>query len=178
MKKTILALIAFPTLMSAQFIAKKGFDYDTRSPYVTVNVAPAAKFSPADAIVADKPVFMSITSNRYKADGADYNSYTLNFRFDKLPDGTCLKTLDGKINLVFDDGMEAQLSQYSATDCGEHADIYYGSYGIYQMDVDQMKQVNLKKITLSTEKGPIDFFIIPEKASSIKASLALLDGTK
>ncbi|HEY0045470.1 MAG TPA: hypothetical protein VGB44_02030 [Flavobacterium sp.] len=66
MKKTILDLVAFPTLMSAQFIAKKGFDYDTRSPYVTVNVAPAAKFSPADAIVADKPVFMSITSNRYK----------------------------------------------------------------------------------------------------------------
>ena len=165
-------------MLSAQFVAKKGFDSDTRSPYVTVNVAPAAKFTPADAIVADKPVYMWITANRYKTDGMEYSSYTISFRFDSLPDGTCLKSMDGKINLVFDDGMEAQLSQYSPTDCGEHANIYVGGYGIYQMDIDQMKQSNLKKITLSTEKGPIDFVINPEKAKTIQASLALLEGTK
>jgi hypothetical protein len=178
MKKILLSLLLFPALMSAQFVAKKGFDTETRSTFVTVNVAPAAKFTPADAIVADKPVYLSLTVNRSKADGADYNAYSLNFRFDSLPDGTCLKSFEGKLNLVFDDGMEAQLMQSSSTDCGEHANIYVGSYSVYEMDIEQLKTGNLKKITLSTEKGPIDFMIKPEKSKTIKASIALLDATK
>ncbi|HEU0136573.1 MAG TPA: hypothetical protein VFQ50_04725, partial [Flavobacterium sp.] len=82
MKKQLFTMLLLPALMSAQFVAKKGFDSETRSPFVTVNVAPGAKFTPADAIVADKPVYLSFTASRYKADGVEYTMYTAHFRFD------------------------------------------------------------------------------------------------
>ena len=176
--KFILPLLFASAVASSQFVAKKGFDQETRSPFVTVNVAAAAKFNNTDAIVADKPVYLSITSSRYKAEGVEYSTYTANFRFDNLPDGTCLKTYDGKLTLVFEDGIEAPLSQTSPTDCGEHANIYIGGYSVFQMDVDQLKQSNLKKIILSTEKGPLEFSIKPDKAKTIKSSVVLLDATK
>ena len=176
MKKLFFAVL-FPTLMSAQFVAKKGKDPVFDSPTIVVNVGSAATFSPADALATDRNVYMSFIGSKYIADVGMANQFLANVIFEGMAAGNCLQAFEGTLTLTYEDGSEAPLTLQSDTSCEVKGKLT-GEFFLDKTDYDKMKTTTIKKMTVLTKDGPVSFDVKPEKAKAIQATIALIEKSK